>query len=121
MPRAERIRDLHRTKDHGGCVWKSTGGRGAFIVCELGWGRRCVVRGLGVPGEHCPPPRAEGCSGLGALLGAGIAAIPTSEGFLSPQSPYFRFNGAEGLRDLGICIWVRGCRVPGVQQEGVNV
>lgn len=43
VPRAGWIRDLHRTKDHGGCVWKSTGGRGAFFVCKPGWGRRCVV------------------------------------------------------------------------------
>ncbi|XP_041898319.1 collagen alpha-1(I) chain-like [Corvus kubaryi] len=45
-----------------------------------------------------------GCARAGALQGTGVAAIPTSEGFLPPtpppQSSYRRFNGTEGLQDL---------------------
>lgn len=72
--------------------------------CKPGWGRRCVVRGLGGVRAPCPlrPPRLGGCSELGALQETGDAAIPMGgvRGLCPSQPSYHRFWGTEGLQDL---------------------
>lgn len=61
-----------------------------------------------------------GCARAGALQGTGGAAIPTSEGFLLPPPPSHPTADLMVQRGCRICTWVRGSRVPGVRQGGVN-
>lgn len=90
-------------------------------VDRLQTGLGATVRGAraGCARAALPPlPGLGAAQGWGLCREQGLQPSPRLRGFCPHSRPTAGLMVQTGCR---ICIWVRGCRVAGEQQEGVNV